>query len=118
LANKRRIDKETGLISVTVGIYQKTLNLDVIKTFIYDVTFGLSWFKKYDSRISYRKGVIKFENCECQFMIEIQEISLKVIVTFYKKDLNSVILVIVSMEKGSNEFELLFKKYRRFKPLF
>jgi hypothetical protein len=37
---------------------------------------------------------------------------------FYKKDLNSVILIIVSMEKGSNKFKLLFKKYRRFKSLF
>jgi hypothetical protein len=37
---------------------------------------------------------------------------------FYKKDLNSVILIIVSIEKGPNKFEPLFKEYRRFKPLF
>jgi hypothetical protein len=37
---------------------------------------------------------------------------------FYKRDLNSVILAIVSMEKRPDEFKLLFKKYRRFKPLF
>jgi hypothetical protein len=37
---------------------------------------------------------------------------------FYKKDLNSVILVMVSIKKGSNKFEPLFKEYRRFKPLF
>ena len=37
---------------------------------------------------------------------------------FYKKDLNSVVLVMVSMEKGFDKFELLFKKYRRFKSLF
>jgi hypothetical protein len=41
LANKERIDKETGLISVTVGIYQEMLNLNVIKTFTYNITFGL-----------------------------------------------------------------------------
>jgi hypothetical protein len=29
---------------------------------------------------------------------------------FYKKDLNFVILVMVFMEKGPDEFELLFKK--------
>jgi hypothetical protein len=39
-------------------------------------------------------------------------------VVFYKRDLNSVVLVIVSMEKGPNKFELLFKEYRRFKSLF
>jgi hypothetical protein len=65
LANKGKIDKKTGSISVTVEIYQKMLNLNVIKTFTYDIIFGLSWLKKYDSRISYKKGVIKFENCEC-----------------------------------------------------
>jgi hypothetical protein len=40
------------------------LNLDMTKTFTYNVTFGLSWFKKYDPKISYKKGIIKFENCE------------------------------------------------------
>ena len=37
---------------------------------------------------------------------------------FYKRDPNSVILIIISMKKGPNEFEPLFKKYRRFKSLF
>jgi hypothetical protein len=35
------------------------------ETSIYDIIFGLLWFKKYDLRISYRKRIIKFENCEC-----------------------------------------------------
>jgi hypothetical protein len=39
-------------------------------------------------------------------------------IVFYKRDLNSVILVIVFMEKRPDKFKLLFKKYRRFKPLF
>jgi hypothetical protein len=65
LINKGRIDKETGPISVNIGIYQEMLNLDVTETFIYDITFGLLWFKKHDLRISYRKGIIKFKNCEC-----------------------------------------------------
>jgi hypothetical protein len=71
LANKGRIDKEIRLISVIVGTYQKMLNLDVIETFTYNIIFGLLWFKKYDPRISYRKRVIKFENCECQPITEI-----------------------------------------------
>jgi hypothetical protein len=37
---------------------------------------------------------------------------------FYKRDPNSVVLAMVSIEKGLNKFELLFKEYRRFKPLF
>jgi hypothetical protein len=37
---------------------------------------------------------------------------------FYKKDPNSVILAIVSVEKGFNKVELSFKEYRRFKSLF
>jgi len=64
LANKGRIDKETELISVNVGIYQEMLNLDVIKTSTYNIIFGLLWLKKHDPRINYRKGIIKFENCE------------------------------------------------------
>jgi hypothetical protein len=39
-------------------------------------------------------------------------------IAFYKRDLNSVILAMVFMKKGFDKFELLFKKYRRFKPLF
>jgi hypothetical protein len=65
LANKERIDKETGSILVNIGTHQEMLNLDIIKTFIYDITFGLLWFKKYNPKISYKKGIIKFENCEC-----------------------------------------------------
>ena len=71
LANKRRIDKETGLILVNVGIYQEILNLDMTKTSIYNITFGLPWFKKHNPRINYKKRVIKFENCECQLITEI-----------------------------------------------
>jgi hypothetical protein len=41
LINKGRIDKETGLISVDVGIYQEILNLNVIETSTYNVIFGL-----------------------------------------------------------------------------
>jgi hypothetical protein len=65
LANKRKIDKKTRLISVTVGTYQKMLNLNMIETSTYNIIFGLLWLKKYDSRISYKKKVIKFKNCEC-----------------------------------------------------
>jgi hypothetical protein len=41
LANKKKIDKETELIPVNVGIHQEILNLDIIETFTYDATFGL-----------------------------------------------------------------------------
>ena len=64
LANKGKIDKETGLILVNVGTYQEMLNLDIIKTSIYNITFGLPWLKKHDPRINYKKGIIKFKNCE------------------------------------------------------
>jgi hypothetical protein len=37
---------------------------------------------------------------------------------FYKRDLNSVILVMVFIKKEFDKFKLSFKKYRRFKPLF
>jgi hypothetical protein len=94
------------------------LNLDITKTSTYDVIFGLSWLKKHNPRISYRKEVIKFENCECQPKLKIQKISLKAITVFYKKDLNSVILAMVSIKKGPDKFKPLFKEYRRFKPLF
>jgi hypothetical protein len=65
LANKKKIDKKTGLIPVTVETYQEILNLDVIETSIYNIIFGLPWLKKYDPRINYKKEIIKFENCEC-----------------------------------------------------
>jgi hypothetical protein len=65
LANKGKIDKETGLIPVTVGIYQEILNLNMTETSIYNIIFGLPWLKKHDPRISYKKEIIKFKNCEC-----------------------------------------------------
>jgi hypothetical protein len=65
LANKKRIDKKTGPILITVGTYQKILNLDMTETSTYNTTFGLLWLKKHDPRISYKKRVIKFKNCEC-----------------------------------------------------
>jgi hypothetical protein len=71
LANKERIDKETGLISVTIGTHQEMLNLNIIETSIYNIIFGLPWLKKHDPRINYKKKVIKFENCECQLTTEI-----------------------------------------------
>jgi hypothetical protein len=41
LANKERIDKKTNPILVTVGTYQKMLNLNVTETSTYNATFGL-----------------------------------------------------------------------------
>jgi hypothetical protein len=38
--------------------------------------------------------------------------------TFYKRDPDSVILTIIFIEKGPDEFEPSLKKYRRFKSLF
>jgi hypothetical protein len=94
------------------------LNLDMTETSTYNTTFGLPWLKKYDPRISYRKGIIKFENCECQPRPEIQEIFLRAIAAFYKRNPNSVVLAMISMEKRPDKFKLLLKKYRRFKSLF
>jgi hypothetical protein len=37
---------------------------------------------------------------------------------FYKRDPNFMILIIVLIEKGPDEFKPPFKEYRRFKPLF
>ena len=71
LINKKKIDKETGSILINIGTHQEMLNLDMIKTFTYNVTFGLPWLKKHDLRISYKKGIIKFKNCECQSKPEI-----------------------------------------------
>jgi hypothetical protein len=65
LANKGKIDKKTELISITVGIYQEMLNLDMTETSTYNTIFGLPWLKKHDPRISYKKRIIKFENYEC-----------------------------------------------------
>ena len=64
LANKRKIDKKIRPISVNVGTHQEMLNLNMTETSIYNTIFGLPWLKKHDPRISYRKGIIKFENCE------------------------------------------------------
>jgi hypothetical protein len=58
LANKRKIDKKTRLIPVTVGTHQEMLNLDITETFTYNITFGLSWLKKYDPRINYKKELL------------------------------------------------------------
>jgi hypothetical protein len=118
LANKEKIDKKTRLMPVTVGTYQEILNLNMTETSTYNATFGLLWLKKHNSRINYKKGVIKFKNCECQSTTEIQKIFLKVMAAFYKRDPNSVILTMIFIEKGPDKFELLLKKYRRFKPLF
>jgi hypothetical protein len=118
LVNKRKIDKKTGPISVNVGTHQEMLNLDMTETSIYNITFGLLWFKKHNSKISYKKRIIKFENCECQSKSKIQEISLKAMAAFYRKNPNSVVLAMILMEKGLDKFEPLLKKYRQFRPLF
>jgi hypothetical protein len=94
------------------------LNLNMTKTSTYNATFGLPWLKKHNPRISYKKRIIKFKNCEYQSKPEIHEIFLKAIVTFYKRDPNSIILIMVLMEKGPDKFKPPFKEYRRFRPLF
>jgi hypothetical protein len=37
---------------------------------------------------------------------------------FYKRDLNSIILAMILMNKGPDKFKLPFKKYKKFKSLF
>jgi hypothetical protein len=105
-------------VFISIGKYQEQLNLDITETAAYDATFGLSWLKRYDPNISYREITIKFRNYKCIPKMEIQEIFLKAIAAFYRRDLNSVVLAIIFMKNKLNEFELSFKEYARFKPLF
>jgi hypothetical protein len=41
LANKGKIDKKIKPIPVNIGTYQEILNLDMIETFTYNITFVL-----------------------------------------------------------------------------
>jgi hypothetical protein len=51
--------------------------MDVIEISDYDITLGLSWLRKHESNIGYRKGIVIFNNYNCSPQLEIEKILLE-----------------------------------------
>jgi hypothetical protein len=41
------------------------MQFDIIETSIYDITFRLSWLKKYEPDIAYKARTIQFDKYSC-----------------------------------------------------
>jgi hypothetical protein len=75
--NEDWVTKETFPVIIKIGSHEETLVIDVIKISNYDITLGLPWFRKYESNISYKKGIVIFNNYNYSPQLEIEEILLK-----------------------------------------
>jgi hypothetical protein len=51
--------------------------MNVMKISNYNITLGLPWLRKHESNIGYKKGTVIFNNCNCSFQLEIEEILLE-----------------------------------------
>jgi Retroviral aspartyl protease len=60
-----------------IGSHEKTLVMDVIKISDYDIILGLSWLRKHEPNIDYKKGIVIFNNYNYSPQLEIEEILLK-----------------------------------------
>jgi hypothetical protein len=60
-----------------IGSHEETLVIDVIKINDYDIILDLSWLRKHEPNIGYKKEIIIFNNYNCSPQLEIEEILLK-----------------------------------------
>jgi hypothetical protein len=60
-----------------IGSYEETLIINVIEISDYNITLDLSWLRKYEPNISYKKRIVIFNNYNYSSQLEIEEILLK-----------------------------------------
>jgi hypothetical protein len=100
-----------------IGSYEETLVMDVIEISDYDITLGLSWFRKYESNINYKKGIVIFNNYNCSPQLEIEEILLKEMTRQFHFNLDSVRLAVVRLDNTKIDY-IIPEWYKRFQEIF
>jgi hypothetical protein len=83
--------EKTPLITIRIGSHEETLVIDVIKINDYNIILDLPWLRKHEPNISYKKGTVTFNNCDCSSQLEIEEISLEAITRQFQADPDSVL---------------------------
>jgi hypothetical protein len=63
--NEDWVTEETLLITIRIGNYEETLVMDVIEISDYNITLELSWLRKHEPNIGYKKGIMIFNNYDC-----------------------------------------------------
>jgi hypothetical protein len=60
-----------------IGSHEETLVIDVIKISNYNIILDLLWLRKHELNISYKKGIVIFNNYNCSSQLKIEKILLK-----------------------------------------
>jgi hypothetical protein len=60
-----------------IGSHEEILVMDVMEISDYNITLNLSWLRKHELNINYKKGIVIFNNYDCSSQLEIEEILLK-----------------------------------------
>jgi hypothetical protein len=101
--NNGTIREETGEIGLKIGRYEKRVKFDIITIQGYDIILGLPWLITHNLTINYTDRFMRFDNCmhdgRRNPKIELKEISLKIIFMHYHRDPDSVVLVMVNLDK-------------------
>ena len=64
------VDNETIPLPLALQSHHEEIVLDITDMASHDVVLGMPWLKKHNPVINWRKGVLKFEQCDCVIDIE------------------------------------------------
>lgn len=117
--NGGKVTEETTPLEVEVQNHRETISFDITKTSTYDATFGLPWLEKHEPTIRYKSKTVKFENCDCNRTerVEVQEISLKAMTAFHKRDPDAVYLAMIEVGPEGTKVQIP-SEYKNFAHLF
>jgi hypothetical protein len=115
--NNGRVIKETFELEIVVGIHRERMKFDIIKTSIYDVTFGLPWLKKYESDIAYKAKIIQFDKYNYNSgisVVKILSVFLTAMAAYQRRDPNSILFALIIVPAKESEAVKIPFEYRGF----
>ena len=66
------MERETIPLPLAIQQHHKEITLDVTNIASHDIMLGIPWLRQHNPVIDWKKGVLKFEECNC--IIDIQPI--------------------------------------------
>jgi hypothetical protein len=81
--------------------------MDIIEISDYDIILDLFWLRKHEPNISYKKGTVTFNNCDCLSQLKIEKILLEEMTKQFQSDPDLVKLAMIRLDNTKINYIIL-----------
>ena len=70
LSENERVNTETKSLSIATQQHHEKLIFDIVRMITHDVVLKMSWLRKHNSTIDWKRKILTFEKCNCVVAIQ------------------------------------------------